>query len=58
MYKEKYYLSSNFLDAAKGSNSSFVWHNIHEVRLVVKKCTRWMIRDGSRIHVLAMFGIK
>lgn len=39
------------MHAPKGSNSSFVWHNIHEAKLVLNDVCHWMIGDGQNIGI-------
>lgn len=43
VFKAKYFLSVDFLDAQLGHNPSFVWRSIHASWVVVKEGLQWRI---------------
>lgn len=43
LYKAKYYSRYDFLEAKRGSNSSYVWRSLHEARVDLKEGLRWCI---------------
>lgn len=47
LFKAKYYLKWDFLEAKRGSNSSYVWRSLHEARVVLKEGVRWCIGPGD-----------
>lgn len=47
VFKAKYFLSVDFLDAQLGHNPSFVWRSIHASWVVVKEGLQWRIGNGN-----------
>lgn len=50
VFKAKYFLSVDFLDAQLGHNPSFVWRSIHASWVVVKEGLQWRISNDNSIH--------
>lgn len=51
IYKSRYFVNSDPLNADLGSRPSYVWRSIHEAHELVKKGRRMLIGNGQ--HVLA-----
>ncbi|XP_075521130.1 uncharacterized protein LOC142554340 [Primulina tabacum] len=51
IYKQKYFPSSNFLQAKWGNNASSVWRSLLWGRELLVKGIRWRIGSGTRVKV-------
>ncbi|XP_065639127.1 uncharacterized protein LOC136071577 [Quercus suber] len=49
--KAKYFPYCDVLNASLGSNPSYTWRSIHNSLEVLRKGTRWRVRNGRRIHI-------
>lgn len=49
--KCKYFSRSSFLEAALGSNTSYVWQNVLGVKSLLKEGFAWQEEDGRDIKV-------
>lgn len=47
VYKARYFLTCNFMEAKLGSNPSFVWRNLLSARDVLWEGSIWSIGDGG-----------
>ena len=51
IYRAKYFPSSDFLNSKLGCNPSYAWRSIYSSIKVIKKGTRWRVRNGKMIHI-------
>ncbi|KAL0321165.1 UNVERIFIED_CONTAM: hypothetical protein Sradi_5378000 [Sesamum radiatum] len=51
IWKAKYFVRSDFLQAKRGYNSSFTWRSILEARPTLIAGLRWRVGDGQRVKV-------
>lgn len=52
VYKVRYYPKCDFLNAALGNNSSFIWRSIWEAKDLLKLGVRWHVGAGEKIDIL------
>ena len=51
IYKARYFPYSNIMGANLGYNPSYAWRSIYNNLEVIRKGTRWRIRNGRMIHI-------
>lgn len=51
VFKAKYFLNVDFLDAKLGHNPSFVWHSIFASQSVIKEGVKCRIGNGNSIAI-------
>ena len=51
VYKAKYFLRCDFLEATLGSQPSFAWRSILSAQAVVERGVRWQVGNGEQIQV-------
>ena len=51
IYKARYFLTIEFLEAEMGHNPSYVWRSLLSAREIVLAGSRWQVRDGKTIKV-------
>ncbi|XP_019161422.1 PREDICTED: uncharacterized protein LOC109158058 [Ipomoea nil] len=49
--KAKYYPNSNFVEARKGGNPSFVWSSLLETKGIIQRNTQWRIGNGLSVRI-------
>lgn len=49
--KARYYPSSSFMESELGSNSSYTWRSIWDVKWVLRRGLRWRLGDDEYIRV-------
>jgi len=52
VFKARYFLRGNFVDAKLGHNLSYVWRTIHASHILVRGGLVWRLGDGSQIRAL------
>jgi len=50
VFKARYFLKGNFVDAKLGNNPSYVWRSIHASQVIVRGGFRWRLEDGTQIR--------
>ena len=51
VYKAKYFLNRDFVNAMVGKKASFAWRSIMAAQHLVKRGLRWQVGDGWSIRV-------
>ncbi|KAL0013435.1 hypothetical protein SO802_000504 [Lithocarpus litseifolius] len=51
VYKAKYFLRCNFIEADMGCQPSYAWRSLMATQDLVRRGMRWQIGDGERIQV-------
>ncbi|XP_074377017.1 putative mitochondrial protein AtMg00310 [Apium graveolens] len=52
IYKARYYVDKNFLEASIGNSPSFIWRSIVEAKEVISDGSSWRIGTGEAISIL------
>ncbi|XP_062075576.1 uncharacterized protein LOC133777401 [Humulus lupulus] len=53
VYKARYYKNSSFLGAKIGSNPSYIWRSLLEVKPLIIQGARWHVGNGESIKVIS-----
>ena len=51
VFKAKYFPQTNFLHASMGSNPSYIWRSFLAAQDLLRRGSRWQIRNGTRINI-------
>ncbi|KAL8125340.1 hypothetical protein AgCh_012870 [Apium graveolens] len=51
LYKARYFVDTDFLNASRGHNPSFIWRSILEARDLLKEGIRWRVGSGETILI-------
>lgn len=51
IFKSKYFPRGDFLGASIGHSPSFVWRSVCSSQQVLREGMRWVIGDGSSVHI-------
>ena len=51
VFKAKYFLNCDFVQATVWRNPSFVWRSIMAAQDIVRRGLRWQVGNGNSIHI-------